>query len=282
MHLAAQPLVRKSYAEPVETMTTNVIGTMNVLEAARQAGSVKAIVVVTTDKVYANREWVWAYRETDRLGGHDPYSASKACAELVTDAWRKSFLDGQGVNVATARAGNVIGGGDWSADRLIPDCLAALARGAAIHIRNPKATRPWQHVLEPLAGYLVLAERLHNDAVQGLRPSAFAQAWNFGPEPADVQPVSWLADRMVAQWGDGARWEQSVSNGPHEAGLLAVDTAKAKAHLGWRPRLPLRDALDWTINWARRHGAGEPAGDLVLAQIATYEGLPAPVMKKAS
>ena len=266
LHLAAQALVRRSYDDPFETISTNVIGTMNVLEAVRQTSSVKAIVSVTTDKVYLNREWVWPYREDDCLGGYDPYSASKACAEIVTAAWRQSFLAEQGTRVASARAGNVIGGGDWAKDRLIPDCIAALANDKAIEIRNPHATRPWQHVLEPLSGYLMLAQRLFEQSGE-----RFAGAWNFGPNAADVQPVSWVADRMVEAWGGQARWVDSHGSGPHEAGLLAIDAAKARAELGWRPLLSLRDALSLTVDWARRHGTGELARDLVFEQIDAYE-----------
>lgn len=266
LHLAAQALVRRSYAEPVETIATNVVGTMNVLEAVRRTESVKAVVSVTTDKVYLNREWVWPYREDDALGGRDPYGASKACAEILTAAWRQSFLADRGTKVATARAGNVIGGGDWSADRLLPDCIAALGRGEPILVRNPHATRPWQHVLEPLCGYLLLAQRLCQEDGHD-----FAEAWNFGPDPADVRSVTWVANRIVEAWGAGAQWKPSDESGPHEAGLLAVDAAKARAHLGWCPRLSLREALAWTIDWARRHNAGEAARSLVLEQIEAYE-----------
>lgn len=266
LHLAAQALVRRSYAEPVDTIATNVVGTMNILEAVRRTNSVKVVVSVTTDKVYVNREWVWPYREDDALGGHDPYSASKACAEIVTAAWRQSFLVERGVKVATARAGNVIGGGDWSADRLIPDCIAALEHAKPILIRNPHSTRPWQHVLDPLCGYLLLVERLFGET-----GDSFAQAWNFGPDPADVRSVAWVADRMVEAWGKGARWQRDGQGGPHEAGLLAVDAAKARRYLGWRPRLSLCEALNWTIDWARRHKSGVAAGELILEQIKTYE-----------
>jgi CDP-glucose 4,6-dehydratase len=271
LHLAAQALVRRSYDQPVETIGTNVVGTMNVLEAVRRVGSVKAVVSVTTDKVYANREWLWPYREDEALGGHDPYSASKACAEIITAAWRQSFLAERGVKVATARAGNVIGGGDWSADRLLPDCIAALQRGEPILIRNPYATRPWQHVLEPLSGYLVLVQRLYQDAENASHPHGADEAWNFGPDAADVQPVAWIADRMVEAWGQNAAWVRGEGSGPHEAGLLAVDASKARARLGWRPQLSLREALVWTIDWARRHTAGEAARDLILEQIAAYQ-----------
>jgi CDP-glucose 4,6-dehydratase len=266
LHLAAQALVRRSYADPIETVMTNIVGTANVLQAVRSTPTVKAVVSVTTDKCYFNREWVWPYREDDALGGHDPYSASKACAEIISAAWRQSFLAPAGVAVATARAGNVIGGGDWSADRLLPDCVAALTRGEPILIRNPHATRPWQHVLEPLSGYLILAERLF-----GAGGGDVAEAWNFGPDMADVQPVSTLADDLVALWGGDATWTRTDVAGPHEAGLLAVDASKARARLGWRPRLTLRDALGWTVDWHRRHGSGEDARRLVLAQISEYE-----------
>jgi len=266
IHLAAQALVRRSYVEPTQTVATNVTGTMNVLEAVRRTSSVKAVVSVTTDKVYANREWVWPYREEDALGGYDPYSASKACAEIVTAAWRQSFLNERGVRVATARAGNVIGGGDWSVDRLLPDCIAALERGQPIHIRNPHSTRPWQHVLEPLSGYLLLAQRL---CQQGA--SSFAEAWNFGPYPGDVRPVGWIADRIVEAWGANAQWVRKGDDGLHEAGLLAVDASKAHAKLGWHPRLTLLEALNWTVDWARRHKAGKAASSLIFEQIDAYE-----------
>ncbi len=269
LHLAAQPLVRRSYREPLLTFETNVIGTINVLEAARKTPSVRALVSVTTDKVYLNREWVWPYREDEPLGGADPYSASKACAEIATAAWRQSYLDAQGVRVATARAGNVIGGGDWSADRLLPDCIAALAKGEPIVIRNPRSTRPWQHVVEPLAGYLILAQRLFESATGGA--GDVASAWNFGPDASDVQPVSVLADEIVRLWGAGAAWEHQSTGGPHEAGLLAVDASKAKARLDWRPRLSLAEALEWTVDWSKRHMNGAPAGELVVEQIARYE-----------
>ena len=268
LHLAAQSLVRRSYKDPSGTFATNVMGTVNLLEAVRATPSVRAVLIVTSDKCYENREWLWPYREADPLGGADPYSASKAGTELAAQAWRQSFFGAdQPVAVATARAGNVIGGGDWAEDRLIPDCIAALAAGRAIEIRNPKATRPWQHVLDPLAGYLNLAERLHEAG------QAFARAWNFGPSTDDIRPVSAVADAVVARWGAGARWIATGGQGPHEAGLLAVDASLARARLGWAPRLPLDAALDWTVDWYRREAAGASAAALVAGQIAAYEAL---------
>ena len=269
LHMAAQALVRRSYQDPIGTFETNVIGTARVLEAARHAPGVRAVVSVTTDKCYENREWPWAYRETDALGGHDPYSASKACAELVTASWRRSFLSGErpgkpGLALATARAGNVIGGGDWSMDRLVPDCIRAFAAGRAVSIRNPHATRPWQHVLEPLCGYLLLAERLHDDG-QG-----FAEAWNFGPAMDDVQPVTHVVDGLARAWGDGAGWAIEDGDHPHEAGFLAVDPALARTRLDWRPRLGLAGALDWTGRWYRAHAAGQDAAALIDTDIERY------------
>lgn len=265
-HLAAQPLVRRSYADPIETFAVNVMGTANLLQAVRAAPSVRAVVSVTTDKVYENREWAWPYRETDALGGHDPYSASKAGAELVTAAWRRSFLAEAGVAVATARAGNVVGGGDWAADRLVPDCVRAFAAGRQVLIRNPAATRPWQHVLDPLCGYLLLAERLLDGA-------GFDQAWNFGPGMDDVRPVTDVVGLLAQAWGDGASWAVQDSDGhaaPHEAGLLAVDAANARARLGWRPGLKLGRGLAWTAAWYQRHARGEPARLLVRDDIERY------------
>ena len=272
LHLAAQALVRLSYQQPVETFATNVMGTAHVLEAARQAPQVRALVSVTTDKCYENREWAWPYRETDRLGGYDPYSASKACAELVTAAWRRSFLsvDRAGkppLAVATARAGNVIGGGDWSVDRLVPDCIQAFASGQVVQIRSPHATRPWQHVLEPLCGYLLLAEDL---SISG---QEFAEAWNFGPMMDDVQPVSRVVRLLADAWGDGAAWHVTAGSHPHEAGFLAVDPTLARRRLRWRPRLPLEMSLDWTARWYKQYLAGADATGLVEADIETYESI---------
>ena len=264
-HLAAQPLVRLSYQEPVETYAANVMGTVHVLEAARQTPGVAAIVCVTSDKCYENREWVWPYRESDAMGGHDPYSSSKGCAELVAAAYRRSFFAEAGPALASVRAGNVIGGGDWAADRLIPDLVRAFEAGAAPLIRSPDAVRPWQHVLEALGGYLMIAERL----VVG--ETRFADAWNFGPSDEDARPVSWIVDRMRAAWGGGASGALTDTGPrPHEAGLLRLDCSKARAELGWRPALRLEQALDWIVAWHQAVGAGADARAVTLAQIADY------------
>lgn len=265
LHLAAQPLVRRSYREPVETFATNVMGTLHVLEAARACESVRVVVNVTTDKCYANREWVWGYREDEPMGGHDPYSASKGCAELATAAWRASFFAPEGrCAVATARAGNVIGGGDWSPDRLIPDLLRAMQAGEPAIVRNPHATRPWQHVLEPLGGYLLLAERLWDDP-------ALAQAWNFGPRDEDARPVAWIADRIAERWGGGASWRVEGDGGPHEANALKLDVSKARASLGWAPRWGLETTLGRITDWHRAWASGAEARALVEGEIAAYE-----------
>jgi CDP-glucose 4,6-dehydratase len=267
-HLAAQPLVRLSYQEPVETYATNVMGTVHVLEAARQVGGVRGIVCVTSDKCYQNREWPWPYRESDPMGGHDPYSSSKGCAELVAAAWRNSFFHEGGPLLATVRAGNVIGGGDWAQDRLVPDLVRAFEAGVAPLIRAPDAVRPWQHVLEALGGYLMIAERL----LDGER--RFADAWNFGPGDEDAQPVRWIVDRMRAVWRDGAA-APSFDTGPHphEAGLLRLDSSRARTALGWRPALTLGDAIDWIVDWHKAVGTGADAREVTLGQIAHYEAL---------
>ena len=271
-HLAAQPLVRASYREPVATFGTNVMGTAHVLEGARALPSLRAVVVITTDKVYENREWERGYTEADTLGGHDPYSASKAAAELVVASYRRSFfsapIDGRTVGVATARAGNVIGGGDWAEDRLVPDLVRALSAGSAVSVRRPTAVRPWQHVIEPLSGYLHLAERLVAD------PGSHAEAWNFGPEPDDARPVAWIADRVVAQWGDGAQWTHAGGDHPHETGHLALDITKAKVRLDWHPRLDLATALDWTVHWYREYARGADMRALSLEQLHAYASRP--------
>lgn len=270
-HMAAQALVRAGYADPAGTYASNVMGTVNLLEAARQAGGVRALVVVTSDKCYENREWLWAYREGEPLGGHDPYSSSKACAELVTAAWRNSYFNPQrhaehGTALASARAGNVIGGGDWADDRLIPDLLRAIEAGRPVAIRHPGAIRPWQHVLEPLCGYLRLAQRLVEDG------PAHAEAWNFGPADTDARPVQWLVERFTQGWGEGASWRPDTDAHPHEAHCLKLDCAKARARLGWRPRWPLERALDAIVAWHRAHQRGEDMQTVCLRQIDEYAG----------
>jgi CDP-glucose 4,6-dehydratase len=267
IHLAAQALIRESYRNPVDTYTTNVIGTVNVLEAIRAGSDVRVVLIVTSDKCYANIGANIACSESDSMGGHDPYSSSKACAELVSSAYRASFLSDAGIAVATARAGNVIGGGDIAADRLLPDAVKALLRNEPLVVRNPEAIRPWQHVLEPLRGYLSLAEHLHAGA-----PGA-AGPWNFGPEPADVKPVSWVADCLARRWGAGAGWQPGTRGTLHEAAELALDNGKARAGLGWRPALPLEQALDWVVDWYKAHFAGTPAQSLVCEQIGLYQRL---------
>lgn len=268
-HLAAQPLVRQSYSDPVETFGTNVMGTVHLLEAVRAVPSVRTVVVVTTDKCYENREWLWGYRENDSMGGRDPYSSSKACAELATAAYRSSFLDDAGVAVASVRAGNVIGGGDWAVDRLVPDILRAFEAGRAVHVRHPGAVRPWQHVLEPLSGYLSLAERMHAKA------GSFAEAWNFGPHDNDVRPVEWIVESLAKIWGEGACWTFDESSHPHESNLLKLDISKACGRLGWHPRWTLQTALQRTVEWHRAWRAGAAMNQICKQQIEGYmvEGL---------
>lgn len=264
IHMAAQPLVRLSYKEPIETYATNVMGTVHVLEAARAADSVRAIVNVTTDKCYENREWDWGYRENESMGGHDPYSSSKGCAELVSSAYRSSFLTKEGIAMATARAGNVIGGGDWASDRLVPDVLRALEKGVPVEIRNPVSIRPWQHVLEPLSGYLLLAERLY---VEGL---AWAEGWNFGPRDDDAKTVQWIVEHLCAEWGKGVNWTQQPGDHPHEANYLKLDISKAHNRLEWTPRWGLDEALSRIIDWHRAWRDGADMRATCLEQISYY------------
>ena len=264
IHMAAQPLVRHSYVDPAGTFATNVMGVVHLLEAVRAVASVRAVVNVTTDKCYENREWAWGYRESEPMGGHDPYSSSKGCAELVTSAWRRSFLAQADVALASARAGNVIGGGDWSEDRLIPDMLKAFGKGEPVVIRNPGAVRPWQHVLEPLSGYLVLAQRLWHDG------AAFAEGWNFGPRDADAWPVQRVVEHLAARWGRDARWQLDGGVHPHEASFLKLDIAKADARLGWTPRWHLDTALARVVDWQRAWRDGADARTLCLEQISDY------------
>jgi len=270
IHMAAQPLVRDSYKIPVETYAINVMGTVHLLEAVRQCHSVRVVVNVTSDKCYENREWHWGYRENEPMGGYDPYSNSKGCSELVTSAYRNSYFnpchyDSHGVAVATARAGNVIGGGDWATDRLVCDCIRSLLADKEIIIRNPQAIRPWQHVLEPLSGYLLLAQRLFE---YGTR---FAEAWNFGPIDADARPVEWIVNRMCQLWGGGAGYRIDMGDNPHEATYLKLDCSKASAKLGWAPRWSLEQAVESIIHWTQSYRNGIDIRDLCLEQIAEYE-----------
>ena len=262
-HLAAQPLVRESYDSPLATLETNVIGTANVMEACRSVPSIKTIVNITTDKCYENKEWSWPYRENDRLGGHDPYSASKACAEITAAAYRDSFLTDANMNLASVRAGNVIGGGDWAADRLIPDFLRALDIGEILTIRSPNAVRPWQHVLEPLSGYLMLSEKLFSEG------NTFAEAWNFGPNDDDAKSVSWIVNQLCDRT-PGAKWQTDNAQQPHEAGLLKLDSSKAKTKLGWNPRWNLEMALNKTIEWHQAWRKGDDMAAFTSAQLQAY------------
>lgn len=271
-HLAAQALVRRSYREPLATLSTNVLGTAHVLEAARGTDGVRSVVVVTTDKCYENREWVWGYRECDPLGGRDPYSASKAAAEIITAAYRDSFFPSSRHHehqnaIATARAGNVIGGGDWAEDRLVPDILRALLAGRPIPVRNPLAVRPWQHVLEPLAGYLELARRLYLDG------ASFASAWNFGPPMDSARPVSWIVDYMLSRWEGNEGWVSSDGGSLHEAHYLRLDCSKAIAELDWHPVLSLEAALDLVIEWHQARRRNQTMYDFTVNQIREYARL---------
>lgn len=270
-HLAAQPLVRESFKDPITTFDTNVMGTINVLEAVRHCESVKAVVVITTDKCYLNREWDWGYRENEALGGHDPYSASKACTELVAQSWRLSFM-GQGGEdawrcaLATARAGNVIGGGDWAKDRLVPDLLNSIANDQALVLRNPNAIRPWQHVLEPLAGYLMLAEKLFGEG------DKWAEAWNFGPHDADARSVSWIVEQLIRECNSTTRWQQETSAQPHEAQHLKLDCSKARQRLGWNPVWGLDVCLKEIAAWHSAWAAGDDMQQFSLDTISRYQG----------
>ena len=262
-HLAAQPLVRYSYQQPVETFETNVLGTVNLLEAVRQTPGVRGTVVVTSDKCYENREWDFAYRENDAMGGFDPYSSSKGCAELVTAAYRNSFFSGRAI--ASVRAGNVIGGGDWAGDRIVPDCVRALMRGEPINVRNPDAVRPWQHVLEPLSGYLWLGAKLLED------PGRFAEAWNFGPAHAGCTPVRSIVEKLVEGWGRGEWFCPPCEGQPHEARLLKLDTAKSTGLLGWEPVLELDETIRLVVDWYVAYDRGEDIRALTLRQLEAYE-----------
>lgn len=269
IHMAAQSLVRASYAQPVETYAINVMGTVHLLDAIRRVGGVKAVVNVTSDKCYENQEWPWGYRETEPKGGYDPYSNSKGCAELVTDAFRTSFFNKKDFNkhgtaLASVRAGNVIGGGDWATDRLIPDILKAFAQGRPVDIRSPHAIRPWQHVLEPLSGYLLTAEMLWRHGPE------FAEGWNFGPDDADAQPVQWIVEKMAQLWGNGATWELSDQPHPHEAHYLKLDCSKAKLRMGWQPRWSLATTLNKIVAWHKAWIAQQDLREHTLNEIREY------------
>lgn len=264
LHLAAQALVRFSYVEPALTYATNVMGTVNLFEAVRKTPTVRAVVNVTTDKCYENKEWVWPYREDEAMGGYDPYSSSKGCSELITAAYRRSFLANTGVAVASARAGNVIGGGDWAEDRLIPDFLRAIDKNETLSIRSPNAIRPWQHVLEPLSGYLLLAENLYTHGER------FAQAWNFGPSEQDAKTVEWIVDKLIANVPN-AHWQTDQQAQLHEANYLKLDSSKARMQLGWQPRWGLETALEKIMSWHQGWHGGEDMHQFSLAQIKEYQ-----------
>jgi len=274
-HMAAQPLVHYSYRNPVETYTTNVIGTVNLLEAVRMSKGVRVVVCITSDKCYANKEWFWGYREDEPLGGHDPYSSSKGCAELVIAAYRDSYFSPQtypshGTAIASARAGNVIGGGDWAKDRLIPDIVAAFMEKRPVVVRNPNAIRPWQHVLAPLSGYLLLAEKLWTHGPE------FAQSWNFGPNDEEVKPVSWIVEYLTNVWGTGASWKMDAGENPHEDTYLKLDCSKARTLLGWSPTLRLSTTLEWIVEWYLAYSQGDDMRCLTENQLRKYEGIAAP------
>ena len=269
IHMAAQPLVRYSYQNPVETYATNVMGTVHLLEAVRNTPGVKAVVNITTDKCYENREWVWGYRENEPMGGYDPYSNSKGCAELVTAAYRNSFFHPEkykqhGVALASVRAGNVIGGGDWADDRLIPDIMRAITQGKPVNIRNPHAIRPWQHVLEPLFGYMLLAQKLFEEG------TSYAEGWNFGPNDEDAKPVQWIVEKLTQSWGEGATWLLDNGDHPHEAHYLKLDCSKAKARLDWHPRWNLDETLCKIVDWQKSYQQSADMKAVTLEQIDIY------------
>ena len=267
IHMAAQPLVRYSYEQPVETFATNVMGTVHLLEAIRQLGTVRAVVNVTTDKCYENKEWVWGYRETEAMGGYDPYSSSKGCSELLTSAYRRSYFKKTDIYLASGRAGNVIGGGDWAQDRLVPDILRALEKRTPVVIRHPNSIRPWQHVLEPLSGYLLLAERLYTEG------QTYAEAWNFGPRDEDTRPVKWIVERLCEEWGNDASWILEQQNQAHEANVLKLDISKAREQLNWSPRWSLENSLSKIVSWHRAWLEGQDVKAVCLEQISSFNFL---------
>jgi CDP-glucose 4,6-dehydratase len=264
IHMAAQPLVRYSYNEPVETYAVNVMGTVNILEAVKRTSGIRAVINVTTDKCYENREWIWPYRENEAIGGYDPYSSSKACSELVTAAYRRSYMTESGINLATARAGNVVGGGDWATDRLLPDLFNSVDTGNTLVIRSPDAIRPWQHVLEPLSGYLVLAEKLYNTG------ETFADAWNFGPGDDSCQSVRSVIEKISIMLPE-LHWDLDAEEQLHEAGILKLDSSKAKNLLGWNAQWSLDKALQKTVEWYQGWKAGEDMREKTIKQIQDFE-----------
>ncbi len=272
LHLAAQSVVRYSYDHPIETYEVNVLGTVNLLEAVRTIGKPCVVVNVTSDKCYENKEWLWGYREDEPMGGHDPYSNSKGCAELVTSAYQRSYfpvaeLDKHRIAVASVRAGNVVGGGDWTRDQLLPDVINSFLKREPVLIRNPQAIRPWQFVLEPLNGYLTVAEHLVSS------PASTVGAWNFGPEDGDAKPVEWIVENMVRLWNDGASWKTDSRHHPHEAHYLKLDSSKARTTLGWHPRLTLDNALQWVVEWYKAFHEKQNMHALTLSQITRFEQL---------
>ena len=264
LHLAAQSLVRHSYTFPMETYSTNVMGTVALFEAVRQVESIKAVVNVTSDKCYENREWLWGYRENEAMGGFDPYSSSKGCAELITASYRQSFFNDGGCAIASARAGNVIGGGDWAWDRLIPDMLTAFSNRQSVNIRNPGAMRPWQHVLEPLSGYMQLAEKLYADGMD------FSEAWNFGPHDEEAKPVQWIVEKLVSLWGEDASWQRDISPHPHEAHYLKLDCSKARMKLNWQPTWGLEHTLNRIVMWHKAWLNKTDMYDYTVSEINDY------------
>jgi len=268
IHMAAQALVHPSYDDPVGTFDTNVMGLVRVLDAARTTASVRAVVNVTSDKCYENREQLWAYRETEPMGGADPYSASKGCAELITSSYRRSFFNKEeGPWLGSGRAGNVVGGGDWAPNRLVPDCIRAFQDGEPVRIRNPQSTRPWQHVLEPVCGYLMLAQALYE------RGAEVAEGWNFGPPDEDAWPVQNVVRKLAEAWGAAAAWQVDRCTHNDEAKLLRVDATKAKVRLGWAPRLKVDEALEWSVEWNKLRDSGRPALEICLDQIQRFAAI---------
>lgn len=266
IHMAAQSLVQKSYRFPIETFSTNIMGTANVLEATRHVDSIRVVINVTSDKCYENQEWAWGYRENDPMGGHDPYSCSKGCAELITASYRRSYFNSEhAANIASVRAGNVIGGGDWAADRIVPDCIRAIVQGKSILIRNPNAIRPWQHVLEPLAGYLLLAQRLWDNGQN------YAEGWNFGPDEQHAVSVETMVNILCQLWGNDAKWSVDTDEHFHEAHYLKLDSSKAIQSLAWRPILDIQETIALTVDWYKRYYEGEDPQKVTLEQISEYQ-----------